>query len=314
MTNSQPNASRLLIIVAFAIVYLVWGSTYFFIRLGVAHIPPYLMAGVRFIIAGSLLLGWCAIKGLPIINGPQIKTAFISGFLLLFIANGTVGWVEKTLPSSLVAILVSAGPIWLILLDKPMWKTNFSNSSTLFGLLVGFAGVLLLFSEQLRSVSLSGNSTYIISMAVLLFTSMCWSGGSLYSKYYSSGPIMVTTAWQMLTAGIVTLLFAGVIGETRNFHIADVTPQSWLALGYLIVFGSLAAFSAYVWLLQVRPATQVSTHAYVNPVVAVILGVCFGGEKMSPLQIAGLFVILTSVLLINLAKYRKAKEKPGLAE
>lgn len=305
--ENQKKASPALVMVAFAIVYIVWGSTYFFISLGVEHIPPYLMAGLRFLVAGLLLMGWCAFKKLPLIHPPQIKAAAISGILLLFISNGSVGLIEKTLPSSLVAIFLSATPISFVLLDKPMWKANFSSSSTLAGLAVGLLGVILLFIERLQSVSFAGSSLELICMAGLIFTSLSWAGGSLYSKYYASGPIMVTTAWQMLAAAVVCITFSTLIGEVKNFNPATVPAKSWLALGYLIIFGSLAGFSAYVWLLQVRTATQVSTHAFVNPVVAVILGVFFAGDTMSVLQLAGLFVILISLLLINLNKYRKPK-------
>lgn len=309
--ENQKTVSPMLVIVAFAIVYLVWGSTYFFISLGVAHIPPYLMAGMRFLAAGLLLLAWCAIKKLPLISWPQIKAAAISGILLLFISNGSVGLIEKTLPSSLVAIFLSATPISFVLLDKPMWKSNFSSASITGGLGIGLIGVVLLFAERLQSVSFSGSSIELLCMAGLIFTSLSWAGGSLYSKYYGSGPIMVTTAWQMLAAAVACLVFSALIGEIKSFHPATVPAKSWLALGYLIVFGSLAGFSAYVWLLQVRTATQVSTHAFVNPVVAVILGVFFAHEKMTALQIAGLLVILVSLLLINLNKYRKPAVKNG---
>ncbi|BAV09753.1 Permease of the drug/metabolite transporter (DMT) superfamily [Filimonas lacunae] len=305
--DNTKSASRILIIIAFITVYLVWGSTYFFISMGVEHIPPYTMAGMRFLIAGTLLLSFCGIKKLPRANAQQIKTAGISGIFLLFISNGSVGLIEKTLPSSLVAIFLSATPISFVLLDKPMWKTNFHSKPTLIGLLVGLVGVVLLFTERLGNISLSGSKLEIICMAGLVFTSLSWAGGSLYSKYYSTGHIMVTTAWQMLIAGVVCVTFGACIGEIKHFHPMEVPMKSWLALAYLVVFGSLAGYSAYVWLLQVCTATQVSTHAYVNPVVAVILGVFFANETMSTLQFVGLVVILVSLLLINLAKYRKAK-------
>lgn len=305
--ENQKNASPVLVMVAFATVYIVWGSTYFFISLGVEYIPPYFMAGLRFLVAGLLLLGWCAFKKLPLIHPPQLKAAAISGVLLLFISNGSVGLIEKTLPSSLVAIFLSATPISFVLLDKPMWKSNFSSTSTLAGLAVGLLGVTLLFAERLQTVSFSGSGIELLCMAGLILTSLSWAGGSLYSKYYGTGPVIVTTAWQMLAAAVVCITFSLLIGEVKHFNPATVPVKSWLALGYLIIFGSLAGFSAYVWLLQVRTATQVSTHAYVNPVVAVILGVCFAGDSMSILQLAGLFVILISLLLINLNKYRKPK-------
>lgn len=308
-SNLRPAAPRMLVILAFATVYIVWGSTYFFIGLGVKHIPALLLAALRFTTAGLLLLGWCAIKGERLWVKEQIKPAAVSGMLLLFIGNGAVVWVEQYLPSSLVAVLVSAAPVWFVLLDKPMWKENLSNRFTISGLITGFIGVLLLFGERaLRDSDTSAtNHTYqIICLVILLFSTMSWAGGSLYSRYYSKGTGMVTTAWQMLVAGIAFIICTVSTGELRHFNWQQVPAISWFAVLYLIFMGSLAAYSAYVWLLQVRPSTQVSTYAYVNPVVAVLLGTLFGHEQMSGLQLFGLVIILTSVLLINFSKYRKA--------
>lgn len=295
----------MMVIVAFAIVYLVWGSTYFFIRMAVEHIPPLILAGIRFLVAGSLLLGWCALRGERIFDWQAIKPAAISGLLLLFIGNGAVVWVEQFLPSSLVAVLVSSAPIWFVILDKPLWKENFRSTSTIAGLIVGFIGVLLLFSQQASAVAVSHNKIQIISLILLVIGAMCWAGGSLYSRYNAKGPVSVNTAWQMLSAGIIFIPCSLFSNELKGFQWESVPAHSWLALIYLIVMGSLAAYSAYVWLLQVRPATQVSTYAYVNPVVAVLLGLLFANEQLTLLQLVGLAVILTSVLLINLAKYRK---------
>lgn len=308
--TSQPRsaAPKLLVILAFATVYIVWGSTYFFIRIAVQHIPALLMAAMRFITAGLLLLGWCAIKGERLLVKENMKPAIVSGILLLFIGNGAVVWVEQYLTSSLVAVLVSACPLWFVLLDKPLWKENLRNRFTISGLFVGFIGVLLLFGESLlHSSETAGAGAYQIPcLILLLFSTMSWSGGSLYSRYNSKGPGIVNTAWQMLTAGIAFIICAALTGETKNFDWHTVPTKAWLAVSYLIVMGSLAAYSAYVWLLQVRPSTQVSTYAYVNPVVAVLLGIFFAGEHMSGLQLVGLIVILVSVLLINLNKYRQA--------
>lgn len=295
----------MMVIVAFAIVYLVWGSTYFFIRMAVEHIPPLILAGIRFLVAGSLLLGWCAVRGERIFDIQAIRPAAVSGFLLLFVGNGAVVWVEQFLPSSLVAVLVSSAPIWFVILDKPLWKENFRSTSTIAGLIVGFIGVLLLFSQQASAVAVSHNKIQIISLILLVIGAMCWAGGSLYSRYNAKGPVSVNTAWQMLSAGIIFIPCSLFSNELKGFQWESVPARSWLALVYLIVMGSLAAYSAYVWLLQVRPATQVSTYAYVNPVVAVLLGLLFANEKLTLLQLVGLAVILTSVLLINLAKYRK---------
>ncbi|WP_428330617.1 EamA family transporter [Mucilaginibacter sp.] len=306
----QKSASPLWVIIAFATVYIVWGSTYFFIRMAVqGGLPPFILGAIRFTIAGLLLITWSALKGEKVFVWNDIKHAAVSGILLLFVANGIVIWSEQTLPSAMVAILVSSAPIWFVLLDKPNWAINLKHRATIAGLFIGFAGVILLFSEQIEKVFSSGSShSQLPWMLLLLFGTVAWSAGSLYSKHKpATGSASVNTAWQMLWAGFVYIPVSFLHNEYSGLNVHSIKTSGWVALIYLIIFGSIAAFSAYVWLLQVRPATQVSTYAYVNPVIAVILGVVFAGESISFTQIAGLFVILGSVLLINLAKYRKEK-------
>lgn len=209
----------------------------------------------------------------------------------------------------MVAILVSAAPIWFVLLDRQNWAINFKSRSTITGLIIGFIGVILLFGEQLDGM-LTGNdvSLKIFPMLLLIIGSMSWSGGSLYAKHHpSEGSAAVNVAWQMIIAGLLFIPGSLLNREFTGLNFALIPGQSWFALLYLILFGSIAAFSAYVWLLKVRSATQVSTYAYVNPVIAVILGVIFADEHITVLQITGLVVILGSVLLINLAKYRGKK-------
>ena len=312
---SQKSASPLLVIIAFATVYVVWGSTYFFIRIAEqGGLPPFMLGAIRFIIAGVLMMGWCVAKGEKIFVKQDVINAAITGFLLLFIGNGIVIWAEQTLPSAMVAIMVSSAPIWFVLLDKPNWSINLKNKATIVGLIIGFVGVILLFSEQLGVMFSGGGASKLPWMLLLLFGSISWSGGSLFSKHNpTSGSGSVSTAWQMLTAGIVYVPVSVIHGEFSNLNLDSIHTSSWLAVTYLVFFGSIAAYSAYVWLLQVRPATQVSTYAYVNPVIAVILGVVFIHENISFTQLAGLFVILGSVLLINLAKYRKERQAKELA-
>ncbi|MFI5162614.1 MAG: EamA family transporter [Sphingobacteriales bacterium] len=307
--STTKPASTLMVIIAFAIVYLVWGSTYFFIRMAIHGFPPLLMGAIRFFTAGLLMLIWCIIKGEKIFIWKSIITSAIVGLLLLGVGNGIVIWVEQTLPSAMVAILISAAPIWFVLLDKQNWGSNFRNKPTVAGLVIGFVGVILLFGEPLRKIFNGGDvSAKLPAMLLLIIGSIAWSGGSLYSKHHpSEGSAAVNVAWQMIIAGIVFLPGSLLNHEFSNLHFGQIPTQSWLALIYLILFGSIAAFSAYVWLLQVRPATQVSTYAYVNPVIAVILGVLFAAEHVSVIQVTGLVVILGSVLLINLSKYRKEK-------
>jgi drug/metabolite transporter (DMT)-like permease len=307
-SGSSKKVSPVMVVIAFATVYLVWGSTFFFIQKAVQHIPPFILGAFRFITAGVLLFAWCVLQKENIWNREQIKVAAISGILLLFIGNGAVIWAEQTLPSSLVAVLISSSPLWFVILDKPKWKENFKSRETIIGLIVGFIGVLLLFSERTAKViSSGGNISQVFGLIMLIIAAMSWSGGSLYSKYKFTGSASVNSAWQMLAAGIAFLPASLITHEWSGFQWHSVTTGSWLSVLYLVIMGSLAGYSAYVWLLQVRPATQVSTYAYVNPVVAVLLGVFFAGENMSWIQITGLTVILTSVLLINLAKYRHGK-------
>jgi len=314
----QKPTSPLLVIVAFATVYLVWGSTYFFIRIAEqGGLPPFILGAIRFTSAGLLLMAWCAAKKEKIFVTKDIISAAITGILLLFVANGIVIWSETTLPSAMVAILVSSAPIWFVLLDKPKWAVNFKSKATIFGLVIGFAGVLLLFSEQIGSILKRPNvHSNLPWMLLLVLGTISWSAGSLYSKRNpTTVSASVGTAWQMIAAGIVYIPVSFMHHEYDHLNLHNIQTNSWLGLLYLTLFGSIAAFSAYVWLLQVRPATQVSTYAYVNPVIAVILGVVFAGEHISLMQLAGLFTILGSVLLINLAKYRKEKkEAMGLAD
>lgn len=307
-TTTKP-ASPLLVVIAFATVYIVWGSTYFFIKMAVAGFPPLLLGALRFFTAGLLMMVWCAVKGERIFVKQNILHAAVSGFLLLVIGNGAVIWAEQTLPSAMVAIMVTSPPIWFVLLDKPNWDTNFKSKSTIAGLIIGFIGVILLFRDQIADVlGSSAGPSKLPGMLLLLFGTLGWASGSLYSKHYNTkGSVSVNTAWQMLAAGMFFLPSSFLNNEVEKVNWSAIPLHSWYALAYLIVFGSIAAFSAYVWLLQVRPATQVGTYAYVNPVIAVLLGVTFAGEHVTFIQVVGLVVILSSVLLINLSKYRKAK-------
>jgi len=302
----EKNVSPFVVIVAFATVYLVWGSTYFFIQKTIQEIPPFLMGALRFITAGLLLITWCIIRGDRIWAWTTIKRAALIGLLMPFIGNGAVIWAEQSLPSSLVAVLVSAAPMWFVLLDRPKWKENFKSRETILGLIVGFIGVILLFGERIIG-SGTGNGLQLVGLIILVIGSMSWAAGSLYSKYKEKSSSSVNTAWQMIAGGLAFLFASSLDSEWKGFQWQTVTMQAWLSLSYLILFGSIAAYSAYVWLLQVRPATQVSTYAYVNPVVAILLGAFIAGEKITFLQLVGLAVILTSVLLINLAKYRNEK-------
>lgn len=309
MTAPTKSASQMMVYLAFAIVYIVWGSTYFFIQKALAGFPPFILGSFRFLIAGGLLISWCLFKGEQIFNKKNIRTAAIGGILMLGLGNGIVIWVEQFIPSGLVAIMVASAAIWFVILDKPKWKENLTSKSTLAGVIIGFIGVILLFGEQmLHSLNTQQSTKEVIGMGLLVLGPIGWAGGSLYAKYKTdpNSSVTVNTAWQMIAAGLLFIPGSIFSSEYLTFNWSQVSLDAWLSIGYLIIFGSIAAFSAYVWLLKVRSATQVSTYAYVNPVVAILLSLSFTNEQITFIQIIGLFVILASVLLINLVKYRSS--------
>lgn len=301
--------SRLKVYLAFAAIYIIWGSTYFFIREALDGFPPFMLGGLRFLVAAIFMFAWCLATGVSVRPGKDLKNAVVTGFLLCFVGNGAVVWVEQSIASSVVAIVIAVAPLSFIVLDRPQWSVNFRSWNTLLGVVAGFGGVLLLFCEKIAAQWTATEVTPEFSaMFVLLFGILGWPAGSLYAKYHpASIPNMVNSGWQMLTGAFFFLLTSAGRGEWTNMDWSAVPLSAWSSLAYLIVFGSIIGFSAYVWLLQVRPATQVSTYAYVNPVVAVLLGVFVGSEVLGWREFAGLVVILGGVLLINLAKYRKER-------
>lgn len=304
--NSTP-ATTVNVVLAFAIIYVVWGSTYFFIQVAVHSIPPFILGALRFLAASVIMLGWCLYKREKLFNGLQIRQAIISGLLLLFIGNGAVIWAEQYMPSALVAITVSSSPLWFVLLDKPKWTENFSSRSTLAGLIMGFAGIVLLFYKSILELFQGQTTVEAGGLLLLTLAAISWAGGALYSKYYSAGTsAIVNSTWQMFSAGAVFCVASVLAGEPEQFLFSSVSTSAWLSVAYLVIFGSIMGFSAYVWLLKVRSAAQVSTNAYVNPVVAVLLGVVFADEQISLVQVGGLLVILFSVMMINFARYRKS--------
>lgn len=307
MSAALPTP-RLKVYLAFAALYIIWGSTYYGIREALLGFPPFMLGGLRFLAASTLMFAWCVSTGTSIKPGRELWKVVLTGFLLLFVGNGAVVWVEQTLPSSFVAIIIAVAPLSFTLLDKPQWGVNFRSPATLLGVVCGLAGVLLLFWDSIAGeVASTGIRVETSAMFILLFAVIGWPAGSLFSKYSPVKlPNTVNSAWQMFTGAVFFLAVSAGRGEFQIVEWSSIPARAWIALAYLTVFGSIIAFSAYVWLLQVRPATQVSTYAYVNPVVAVLLGLWLGNEHLGVKEIGGLVVILGGVLLINLAKYRKA--------
>ncbi|MBS1745544.1 MAG: EamA family transporter [Bacteroidetes bacterium] len=306
MPNKNEQAPLLKVIAAFAIIYIVWGSTYFFIQAAEVSFPPFMLGALRFTIAGIIMLVWCALRKEKLFHPPILKTAFIAGNILLFAGTGSVIWAEQLLPSSFVAVVVSVTPVWIVLFDRRNLKRNLSNYKIIIGVIMGVIGVALLLGEKvLENLKAPHNGQLIISLLVIVAGNICWAYGSLYSKYYTTGNASVNAAWQMAAAGLTFIIIAFLNGEVSHFNWGNVQTKAWSSLIYLVVMGSLLGYSAYIWLLDVRPATQVSTNSYVNPVVAVLLGALFAHEKITSIQIYALAIILLSVFIINIDKYKK---------
>lgn len=294
--------NKLAIIIAYFLIYVVWGSTYYFIGVSLKSFPTFLLGTFRFSVAGLILLLICRYNKERIFRKGLILRSAVSGIVLLFIDQMVIMLAQRYVSSSLVAIIAASVAIWIMFLDIPMWKQNFRRLTTVLGVLIGFVGVGMLYAEQAyMEEGTSPDAKY--GIMILIFGCISWSLGTLYAKYYSSAEEEVDgfagSAWQMLWAGLLFGIGAVIFGETETFSFSQVSLPASLSLVYLISLGSLLAYSAYVWLLKVRPATEVATHAYVNPVVAVIIGGGFGGEHITGIQILGLAVILFSVLLIS---------------
>ena len=297
----RNNVNKISVVIAYFLIYVVWGSTYYFIGVALTGFPPFLLGALRFSIAGGILLALCRIRGEQVFRSVLIRRSAISGIVLLFIDMAVIMLAQRYVNSSLVAIVASSTAIWIMLFDVPMWKRNFRRATTVIGLLAGFIGVGLLYAEQLgQENTATRHSEY--GILILIAGCISWALGSLYAKYRSSAAEEANdfagSAWQMLSAGLMFWICSGLFGNFAETEFRAVPRSAWFSLAYLIVFGSLLAYSAYVWLLKVRPATEVATHAYVNPVVAVIIG-GLGGETVTAVQLAGLASILGSVISIN---------------
>ncbi|MDD6210205.1 MAG: EamA family transporter [Bacteroidales bacterium] len=289
------------VVVAYFLIYVVWGSTYYFIGVALKGFPPFLLGALRFTAAGVILLVLCYLRKEQIFRGELVWRSSISGIVLLFIDMAVIMLAQQYVSSSLVAIVASSTAIWIMLLDIPMWKQNFRNPAVIGGILLGFSGVGMLYFEQLDTKVNMPYGEY----GILLLIGGCisWALGTLYTKYCSCKTESVNgfagSAWQMFSASVMFWICAVAFSEVQEADFSGIPLKAWAALAYLVVFGSILAYSAYVWLLKVRPATEVATHAYVNPVVAIIIGVGLGGEQVTIIQGIGLVVILTSVVLVD---------------
>ncbi|HEY6073392.1 MAG TPA: EamA family transporter [Anaerolineales bacterium] len=297
--------------IALLALYIVWGSTYLAIRFAVETIPPFMSAGLRFLVSGLILLIWRRSAGDALPTRNQWKSLAIVGLLLLLGGNGLVSVAEQLIPSGIAALIIGTVPIWLILVEalrpggvRPGWRT-------LTGLFVGFAGIYLLVGPT----SLRGSTQFnIVGTLTLLAAAILWSIGSIYSRSAEvPKSTLMMTGGEMLMGSLGLFLASAFRGEWQGFRFSSVSTSSWLGLAYLIAFGSLIGFVSYGWLLHNAPVSLVATYAYVNPLVAVMLGAIFAHELLNARILLAAALIIGCVVFINLSQSSKSLDvvQPG---
>jgi len=292
------------VLMAFAAVYIVWGSTYLAIRIGIESFPPLILAGLRHFTVGVVLYPLMRAKTGIKPSAANWRTATVAGALLLFAGNGGVSWAEQTVPSGVTALLVATVSLWLVIVDWLRPGGVRPVPRVVMGLLMGFAGLALLVGPARLGGSERVNP---LGATVLVIASLAWACGSLYSKHggMPNSP-MLGVAMQSFAGGVILLIAGLLAGEFRDLHFGAISLRSWLALGYLIVFGSGIGFSAYIYILHKSTAARVATYAFVNPVVALFLGWFIVDETITVRTIVAAAVILTAVILVITAPHRVA--------
>ena len=299
--KTESSRKLLIFIAAFAAVYVVWGSTYLAIKYAIETLPPFLMAGSRFAFAGAILFFWArASKDYQTPTLQQWRTSFIVGTLLLLGGNGGVVLAQHFIPSSLAALLVATEPLWIVILSWLWLKQGRPNWKVVLGLLIGFAGVWLLISGRASNGIESGGTGQWIGIIAVIVAALSWAAGSIYGLRGSTPRSPLLAAGMQMMSGSISLLVVGLIrGEWSTFDPATVSSASVVGLIYLIIFGSLVGFTAYSWLLKNARPSMVATYAYVNPVIAVVLGWLIAGEAMTGQMLVGAGVVVGSVVLIT---------------
>jgi len=312
--TTTSSSRRTLILLAFAAIYLIWGSTYLAIRYAIETLPPFLMAATRFLSAGLILSAWAIVTRQRLaMSGSQWIRAFIIGGLLLLCGNGGVTWSEKFIPSGLAALLVATEPLWVVVFNWLLGHKR-PDGKVWLGVFIGLVGVALLVSGEFGSNTKSSGA--LLGAIVVVASSLAWAGGSVYANH---NPIKASTAvasaMQMLAGGSLLLVAGLIAGDFKRLNIANASWVSIGALSYLIIFGSLIAFTAYSWLLRNVAPAQAATYAYVNPVVAVFLGWLIASEPVRSLTLVAAAIIVGSVVLITTYSHeRKADIKKDMLD
>jgi drug/metabolite transporter (DMT)-like permease len=305
--KKKSQAPPLLVAFAFFSIYIVWGSTYLAVAYGLKSFPPFIMVSLRYLIAGIIMLAWCKIKAEKLPDRKFILRHALSGTLMLVGGTGMIAWAELYISSGQAAILVATEPLIFLLLDRKRWSEYFSNKFIISGLLIGFTGIFLFLKLGVAQANPSPMAT--IASIVILFSAVLWVLGSLIIKDSKGKSSTVMNAGiQLLAAGFASGIIAVAKSEYVGFSFKNVSNQAWVGLVFLIVMGSLVAYLSFVWLISIKPPAIISTHTYVNPVVAVFLGWLLINESVNKAQLISLIVILVGILLVNVPAYLKRKE------
>lgn len=298
----QQVPNRLFLILAYLAIYVVWGTTYLANLYALEGFRAFQMSGFRFITAGIILLLLSPVKQLGWPSLRELKVLSISGILMLVGGSGLVAYSQEYISSGYAAVLVATEPLWFILLDKTSWRQYFSNFYVILGILVGFAGIILFiwYTPGDNNIELQGPS--VNGTVIALLSSVLWVMGALFAKRNipARKDTGFRTAIQLFTAGLFAFLLATFRGEWVNFSLTQITFNAWAGMLYLIVFGSIITYVAFNWLITVQPPALVSTHTYVNPIVAMFVGWLVVGESVNFMQLLALFVVLTGIMLAQL--------------
>lgn len=303
------NNLKLRVLLAFVGIYIIWGTTYLAISYGLKGFPPFILSGFRFLVAGVIILLWLWKKGEKPNSLTNWYKNFIPGIFILAIGVGLVAWAEQYLSSTEAAIIMASEPFWFILLDKKNWKSYLSNPLVITGLVIGMGGLLLFLKDSLQNGAHTADDTMrYASFGILFISSLLWVLGSLFSKNRaSSHSIFMNVGQQLIVGGVASLIIASALGEWTVINWSAIPLEAWSGLAYLIFFGSIIAYLSFIWLLSIKPPALVSTHTYVNPVVAVVFGWIIANENITGMQTIGLLIILLGVLLTNMINYKITK-------
>ncbi len=290
---------------AFGAIYIIWGSTYLAIRYAVETIPPFMMIGIRSLSAGIILYLLSRIKSKEKIKRENILPLFTIGAMFFLIGHGLLAWAQQYVPSGMAAVLIASEPLWVIGIEWFFLKDTRVKLRGIFGLFLGFVGIVYLI---IATTGISSSSNDFLGSVLIVVGALSWGGGAVYSRVANiPRTLMLSSGMELIFGGVLVLIASFIIGEPAQFQLSQVTLESLLGLLYLVTFGSVIAFSAYVWLLGYTSVTRISTHTYVNPVIAVFLGWLIASEQITTALLIATVIIIISVYLVLYDQYRDRK-------